>query len=551
MAYLSGKAIAENPGMSVSRWMFSLAPIAIIAATIAVIKGSAQSRHNILTFFRFSPLDILYIDKRVLIIITFLASLIGISMAFNPFDSIMPILVVVIIFLFLLSVHMVIKGRMIDAIGILLISLPFINYAENQLLIWDSTINSEWITIKIAIILLFAGIWFIANFVIDKKNMIREKFNILILMFILTTFFSALFSIDIVYSLRRWLFEIIYPLIIYFIVINSIRYESDIRRFMSYLMTSVFLNLVMVLYYFVKYGSGNTLLDEYFLNVSFADGLLVANILIMTIPIAIAFLATEQKKSTKLLFFAMITIGMIGIVISFGRMAQISIAIGLLLFGLIKKVRRYLMPLIAVVLLFLIFNIEKLNPYLTKYGEISSVGSTFQVSSMLKRLEGWRAALEMFRDHPLMGVGIGRYEQEYTNYGSQYYATYVKGYVSMISAHNLYLNYLAETGIPGILLLLTIFSAIVIKGFSLIKKTDNNYAFKYSLLISVLIFLGNNLVDGITFAYVKEIDKGMVFWSITAVIISYGVIGKNQGSHLPDRCDSNKPLAGNIIKQNV
>ncbi|MFQ5786774.1 MAG: hypothetical protein ACE5H1_02215 [Thermodesulfobacteriota bacterium] len=104
----------------------------------------------------------------------------------------------------------------------------------------------------------------------------------------------------------------------------------------------------------------------------------------------------------------------------------------------------------------------------------------------------------------------------------------------MISAHNLYLNYLAETGILGLLLLLTIFSTILVKGFSLIRS-DRSNVLKYSLLISVIIFLANNIIDGITFSYVKEIDKGLVFWSIAATIMSYGAVEKYQGRHLPDK----------------
>ena len=96
----------------------------------------------------------------------------------------------------------------------------------------------------------------------------------------------------------------------------------------------------------------------------------------------------------------------------------------------------------------------------------------------------------------------------------------------MISAHNMYLNYLAETGVPGFLILVTIFIAIVRRGFHLLKEGKQDYLFKFSLLISVLVFLINNLVDGITSAYVKDIDKGMVFWSITAMIMSYHTIDK-------------------------
>ncbi len=526
MAYFSSKIIINYPGMSISGWMFVAMPVVAIVVTIAILKINAQTGYSISTLFLPFPRKI---DKRISLLVIFIAAMIGFLVIFNPFDSIMPLFIGIIIFLFIQSVYMVINNKSIDGIGLLIMSFPFINYVEYQLISLETGFSFDWITIKIAIILLFALIWFINNFFIYKKSIVKGKFNALILLFILATFFSALFSGDITFSLKRWLFEIIYPIMFYFLIINSIRYEIDIRRFMFYLLANVYLNLTIVLYYFAKYGSGNIAFDRYFLNLNFADGTLVANTLIMTIPIVIAFLATTNIKSMKLLFYIMLALGMAGLMLSFTRLTQITVAIGLSAFFFNKRTRKYLILFLVAIVLIFIFNFEKLEPYLSRYKDLTSIENIAHESSLEKRYGGWRAALEMFKDHPLFGVGIGRFVKEYANYSQQYYAAYARGYVSMISAHNMYLNYLAETGTSGILLLVTIFSTIVIKGFSLIKKAEKNYVFKYSLLVSVFIFLGNNLFDGITFAYVKEIEKGLIFWSIVAVIMSYRVTGRNQG----------------------
>ena len=532
MAYLSSRVISDYPGMSISRWVFKLAPVVAIGVTIAVVKISTQPGYAISTLFGSSPLNI---NIRILIVSIFLAIAVGAAIIFNPFDFIMPTFVGSIIFLFFLSVYMIVNHKLIDAIGLLLLSLPFITYVEDQLVRWETGFSFEWITIKIAIIVLFASVWVFVNIFVDKKPIVKGKFNALILIFVAITFFSAIFSVDIVYSLKRWLFEVVYPIVIYFIIINSIRHEIDIRRFMSYFVASVFLNLTLVLYYFAKYGGSNRALDKHLLHLNFADGVLVANVLIMTIPIVIAFLATTHIKSLKLLLYSMIALGIAGLTVSFARMAQISMAIGLLAFGFNKKTRKFLMLFIVMCVLIFIFNFERLDPYLSKYKTLTSFERVVHAPSMEKRYWGWKAALQMFQDHPLTGVGIGRFNQEYVNYGTLYYSAWADDYVPMISAHNTYLNYLAETGIPGTILLLAIFSAIVVKGFGLLKKADSNHVFMYSLLVSVFVFLINNLVSGTTFAHVKEIDKGMTFWSITAIIMSYGIIKKNQGNHLLDK----------------
>ena len=529
MAGLLAAVIVDSPGMSVTGWLFKLAPVVAIGIAVAVM--STGQDYHLAAFFRFSTLDI---DKVTVLVFTLWAITLGMLIVLNPFGFFVAIFAASIIFLFLLSVNMIVRNKPIDAIGLLMLSFPLITYFEDGIS-GGTGFDLDWITVKIAIIMLFALIWTFDNFVMERKPFVKGKFNGLVLVFAAATFLSAVYSPDIGYSLKRWLFEIMYPISIYFIIVNSIRHEKDITKLLSYLIASVFLYLAMVLYYFTKFGGSGLVENRYALYLSFADGALVANVLIMVIPIVIGFLVTTHTRSLKLLLYSLTAMGFVGLMLSFSRMAQISMVIGLLAFCVNKKTRKYLMPVIAVGVFMLVFNLQKLASYVTKYQDLTTFEGIMDQSSLGKRYWAWNAALGMFNDHPVVGVGIGRFKQEYANYAPEYYAPYARGYVSQISGHNLYLTYLAETGIAGILLLITIFSSIVVKAFHLVKKADKNHVLKYSLLISVLIFLVNNLLDGITFAYVKEIDKGLVFWIITAIIMSYGAAASNKNMPSPDR----------------
>jgi len=64
------------------------------------------------------------------------------------------------------------------------------------------------------------------------------------------------------------------------------------------------------------------------------------------------------------------------------------------------------------------------------------------------RMDLWRSALEMFRDHPLTGVGPAAFGCELRAYRQPLLA---RDHVS--TAHNLYLNTAAEMGMPGVLAL--------------------------------------------------------------------------------------------------
>jgi hypothetical protein len=61
------------------------------------------------------------------------------------------------------------------------------------------------------------------------------------------------------------------------------------------------------------------------------------------------------------------------------------------------------------------------------------------------RYQMWTAALHAFTSHPLEGIGAGTFQFWWSAHGSIY--------ASVINAHSLYMETLAETGLPGILLL--------------------------------------------------------------------------------------------------
>ncbi|MCX6032902.1 MAG: O-antigen ligase family protein [Chloroflexi bacterium] len=63
--------------------------------------------------------------------------------------------------------------------------------------------------------------------------------------------------------------------------------------------------------------------------------------------------------------------------------------------------------------------------------------------AVLERLAHWEAGLRMFADRPWLGVGIGNYGVAYARYALPHW------YDALGHAHNVYINFLAETGILG------------------------------------------------------------------------------------------------------
>jgi O-antigen ligase len=65
--------------------------------------------------------------------------------------------------------------------------------------------------------------------------------------------------------------------------------------------------------------------------------------------------------------------------------------------------------------------------------------------SVIERIAHWQAALAMWRDYPWLGVGAGNYAVIYAAYNLP------RWYEPLGHAHNIYLNFAAETGLLGLL----------------------------------------------------------------------------------------------------
>lgn len=61
------------------------------------------------------------------------------------------------------------------------------------------------------------------------------------------------------------------------------------------------------------------------------------------------------------------------------------------------------------------------------------------------RMDMWEAAIAMFVDHPVLGIGWGAFKHVYPVYNE----LIQEAGIVIFHAHNMYLNILAETGLAG------------------------------------------------------------------------------------------------------
>lgn len=81
---------------------------------------------------------------------------------------------------------------------------------------------------------------------------------------------------------------------------------------------------------------------------------------------------------------------------------------------------------------------------LFSFSDVRGANFTPTNYAVIERLAHWQAAIGMAQDHPLFGVGLGNYAIRYEDYHL------INWEAPLGHAHNLYLNFLAETGVVGL-----------------------------------------------------------------------------------------------------
>ncbi len=193
-----------------------------------------------------------------------------------------------------------------------------------------------------------------------------------------------------------------------------------------------------------------------------------------------------------------------------------------------RRVGLLVLWLTALLLLFVILVPSVLERALARFG---AAASTTPGGTILLRMTLWKAAIRVFFDHPLTGIGPGvfRYVDQY--YGSLWFgSTYP--FVRGLSAHNLFLHYLAESGIIGVLAMLSLFFN---QFFHAARAWSNSLATEKTSQLTALVVVSSGLL-------LTAFLEGSWMWSATGFAASYfiaqiAIVSRDDmayvGSYLP------------------
>jgi O-antigen ligase len=143
---------------------------------------------------------------------------------------------------------------------------------------------------------------------------------------------------------------------------------------------------------------------------------------------------------------------------------------------------------------------------------IGPLASKLYQGTLRNRFDYWNAAIGMFKDHPIFGVGIDRFGEYYREYAVQNQV--VQGQITD-NAHSIYLQLLATGGLTLFIpyLLLVLFVTFI--GLKSLIKFQGEDKFKVGALFG--IWLGTIALNVVT---VDNLGVGVWFWITGGVLVA-------------------------------
>lgn len=397
------------------------------------------------------------------------------------------------------------------------------------------------------------GIIIICLFFIDFFILKSRRFNfsiqgIWILLFAMVVFVSTFFSVNLNISMStfRLYFRVF---LLYFLITNIITSSLWMRKFIyTLLLAGVLITTFSIIdnYSFKKYhmpitdklGITSTSPEMYEMMIRKRDpnrlyGALgytkdvnyFSLILVTLFPLTFTFINDKKKLSIFFCYISEILI-FLGIIFSLSRAAILALIIITIL-----MIKRSLIPkkLLKATLIIIIISLPILSMQSLKriysfvlYPFEMKKTNSMDIQNVSSRIYCIQAGLQMFFDHPFIGVGIGNYPYTYARYappGAERTPRY---------AHNTYIQILTETGLIGFVvfivgILLNLIVLTRIKKLTIEKGNEFFYKVSSLLEISFIAFL-----IACFFVSAASVD---IFWIIIASSTSlYFIVNQMAGT---------------------
>ncbi len=148
-----------------------------------------------------------------------------------------------------------------------------------------------------------------------------------------------------------------------------------------------------------------------------------------------------------------------------------------------------------------------------------SISNITTDASNLERINRWRSAIRMYQERPVLGWGPGTYQLVYAPFQrSEDYTIITTHFGDQGNAHSEYLGPLAESGLPGMLLFLTLAVLLLYKGVQLSKRAPDREL--RMIALSITLGLTTYLTHGVLNNFLDTDKAGILFWAMAGMLVA-------------------------------
>lgn len=336
--------------------------------------------------------------------------------------------------------------------------------------------------------------------------------------FLVCSFLSAFVSKDMAFSFMNWALQPLMYALVYLLIYTTVSTEKEKEKALYAFLAGA---VVTVVYGFFQYANAADMAadmeaqswvdPERFpllrrrMYSTLENPNLFGAYLLMIISILTAFTLRERAVKKRTAFAVILLSLLLCLALTYSRGAWVSLAaivLGLTLFY--DKRFGLLFLLVPVVLAF--YHGQVVERFLSLFsGEDTSVDLRFAL---------WESTMAMIEEHPLLGVGWGAYFLAYPDYN---FFIQEEG-VLIFHAHNMYLNMLAEVGIPGGMAFLLAFFAQGILCWRNYRHGNDSFTKSMGLggVLMVMALSVISMGDHVLFSR----SVSFCFWSLSALCAS-------------------------------
>jgi putative inorganic carbon (HCO3(-)) transporter len=308
---------------------------------------------------------------------------------------------------------------------------------------------------------------------------------------------------------------------------------KNIKKFLYLLVGGMIVGVVYTLLHHAQYSFGEKE-GHWVMSPLFKDhtiyGATVALIFVLLLGM---YLSKKHPPLTTAMLLAAIGIIGLGLYFSYTRAAWLSViaafGVGLLIKFKIKFT--WLLGITAILGVLLFATWDQIQMEMARNTQehttenfsekIQSATNVTTDASNLERLNRWSCAWEMFKQRPVMGFGPGTYAFEYASFQHPDNLTIIStNFGNGGNAHSEYLGPLSETGLPGLIIVLTLVGFLFYRGIMLYINIDPAETEWRTIVLFSIMALTTYFVHGFLNNYLDTDKAAVPVWGIAAIFIA-------------------------------